>query len=96
MATPTKVPTRKVVAGGATGALVTLIVWGLNTYVPLFKAQPITGEVASLAATVLAAFAAWVAPPATYETTETVDGHVRTATDYEKPQTRHQKPVGAH
>jgi hypothetical protein len=74
-------PTRKVIAGGATGAFVTLLVLILNTYVPLFQTKPITGEVASLATTVLGAMMAWIVPPAGDETT-VVDGTgaVRTAT----------------
>jgi hypothetical protein len=47
----------------------------------LFQTKPITGEVASLATTVLGAMMAWIVPPAGDETT-VVDGTgaVRTAT----------------
>ena len=81
MATATSVPTRKTIAAGSVGAFVTLVVWILNTYVPFFKTQPITGEAASLATTVLSAVAAWITPPGANETTiQEPGGAVKTAT----------------
>jgi len=67
MATPTNVPTRKVIAGGATGAFVTLLVLVLNTYVPYFHDKPISGEMASSFTTVLGFLAAYFVPPAASE-----------------------------
>jgi hypothetical protein len=67
MATPTNVPTRKVIAGGATGAFVTLLVLILNTYVPPFTTKPISGEIASSLTTVLGFLAAYFVPPAASE-----------------------------
>ncbi|HMV47687.1 MAG TPA: hypothetical protein PLD20_22760 [Blastocatellia bacterium] len=75
----TNMPTRKVVAGGVAGAAVTLAVWILNTYVPVFTQKPITGEAASLAVTLLSALIAYFTPPAPGETTITLDGSTRTA-----------------
>ncbi len=80
MANPTNVPTRKVLAGGATGAFVTLLVFILNTYVPFFEAKPITGEAASLATTVLGAVIAYIVPPAPNEATIQVAGTMKSAT----------------
>ena len=82
MASQTSVPTRKVVAGGATGAFVTLLIYVLNAYVPFFKTQPITAEAASLATTVLGAVIAYVVPPGPSETTikDVATGAVKSAT----------------
>ena len=81
MATATSMPNRKTIAAGSVGAFVTLVVWILNTYVPFFKTQPITGEAASLATTVLSGLAAWIVPPAASETViQDASGAVKTAT----------------
>jgi hypothetical protein len=81
MATTTNVPTRKTIAAGSVGAFVTLVIWILNTYVPFFKTQPITGEAASLATTVLSGVAAWIVPPAASEATiQDASGAVKSAT----------------
>ena len=48
----TKIPTRKVTAAGLIGALVTILVWVLNTFV-LSAEQQITGEIAAALTTVL-------------------------------------------
>jgi hypothetical protein len=69
MATTTNVPTRKVIAGGATGTFVTFLVLILNTYVPYFHNKPISGEMASSATTVLGFLAAYFVPPAASEAT---------------------------
>jgi CelD/BcsL family acetyltransferase involved in cellulose biosynthesis len=79
MARVTKKPTTKVVAGGISGAIVMLIVLILNTYVPFFTAQPISGEMASLATVILSAATAYLTPPGQYETTMKVDGAIMTA-----------------
>ncbi len=48
----TKIPARKVTAGGLIGALVTILVWALNTFV-LSAEQQITGEIAAAITTVI-------------------------------------------
>ena len=68
MATSTYVPTRKVMAGGATGAFVTVLVFVLNTSVPYFHDNPISGEFAGSFTTVLGALVAYFVPPAATET----------------------------
>lgn len=80
MKEPTKVPSRKVLAGGGVGAFVTLVVWILNTYVPYFSHQPITAEVAALAVTVLSGLTAWGVPPGRYETISHANGRSVSAT----------------
>lgn len=59
----TGVPTRKVIAGGIAGALTTIGVFVLNTYVlPLDK--PITAEISAAITTVLSFVIAYFVPPA--------------------------------
>jgi hypothetical protein len=48
----TKIPVRKVTAGALIGALVTILVWALNTFV-LSAEQQITGEIAAALTTVI-------------------------------------------
>jgi low affinity Fe/Cu permease len=48
----TKIPARKVTAGALIGALVTILVWALNTFV-LSAEQQITGEIAAAITTVI-------------------------------------------
>ncbi len=83
----TWVPTRKVLSGGAVGAAVTLVVYILNTYVPLFQAHPFSAEAAAMATTALSAMVAWLVPPGASETTiqDSSTGAVRTAVQTELP-----------
>ena len=57
------VPTRKVIAGGFAGAVATIGVFLLNTYV-LPPDKPLTAEIAAAITTVLSAVIAYVVPPA--------------------------------
>ncbi|HIK45464.1 MAG TPA: hypothetical protein IGR64_11350 [Leptolyngbyaceae cyanobacterium M65_K2018_010] len=68
-ATPTRAPVRKVTFGAVSGALVTLIVGILNTYVPFFEAKPISGEISGALTTVVSFLVSYMVPP---DPTETV------------------------
>lgn len=54
---------RKVTVGAFTGALVTLLVLILNTYVPSFERKPISGEISGAATTVLTFIVSYLVPP---------------------------------
>jgi hypothetical protein len=56
-------PTRKVLAGGFAGAVATIGVWLLNTYV-LPPDKPLTAEIATAITTVLSAVISYFVPPA--------------------------------
>ena len=56
-------PTRKVLAGGLAGALASIAVFALNTYV-LPPDKPITAEIAAALITVLTFFISYMVPPA--------------------------------
>ena len=56
-------PTRKVVAGGVAGAIATIAVFALNTYV-LPTEKPITAEIAAALTTVLSFVISYLVPPA--------------------------------
>ena len=58
----TKIPARKVTAGGLAGALATILVWVLNTFV-LSAEQQITGEIAAALTTVLTFMVGYFIPP---------------------------------
>ncbi len=59
----TPMPTRKVGAGGATGALTLIIVWVLNSFV-LPPDRQITGEIAAAITTILSFAVSYLVPPA--------------------------------
>ena len=57
------VPTRKVMAGGVAGALTTVLVFVLNTYVlPMDK--PLTAEIAAALTTIFSFAFSYLVPPA--------------------------------
>ncbi|MDJ0680577.1 MAG: hypothetical protein QNJ18_12015 [Xenococcaceae cyanobacterium MO_167.B52] len=74
-------PARKVTAGAFTGALVTLIVLILNTYVPFFKQEnnQISGELSGAATTVLTFIVSYLVPPSKEEAIFIEDGLTRSA-----------------
>lgn len=53
-------PTNKVVATGLAGAITTIIVWFLNTYV---LPEPMPAEVVAALTTVIAVLVAYLVPP---------------------------------
>lgn len=61
-------PVRKVTVGAFSGALVTLIVFVLNNYVPSFQKKPITIETAGAAITVVTFIVSYLVPPDPRET----------------------------
>lgn len=67
--TPTTTPVRKVTFGAISGALVTLIVGILNTYVPFFEQKPISGEISGAATTVVSFVVSYLVRPDPSETT---------------------------
>lgn len=58
-------PTRKVMASGIAGALTTVLVFVLNTYI--VPSKPITPEIAAAVTTALAFTAGYLTPPAKSE-----------------------------
>jgi hypothetical protein len=58
-------PTNKVIAAGATGAVVTILVWLINTY----SGQKIPAEVAAALTVVLSSLAAYFKAPSADQTT---------------------------
>ncbi len=56
-------PTRKVLAGGFAGAIATIGVFLLNTYV-LPPDKPLTAEIAAAITTVLSGLISYITPPA--------------------------------
>jgi hypothetical protein len=64
---PTPLPTNKVIAGGAVGALVTIGVFIMNTY--FLKDNKIPAEVASALTTILGAVASYYTSPSSDQTT---------------------------
>jgi len=69
---PTSVPTRKVLAGGLAGAISTILVFALNSYVLAPKgSQLITGEVAAALTTVLSFLVSYFVPPSSDESVAT-------------------------
>jgi membrane protein YdbS with pleckstrin-like domain len=60
-------PTNKVISSAVVGAVVTIIVYVVNTYVS--QNNPIPSSVASALVTVLSAVAAWFTPPNIDQTT---------------------------
>lgn len=55
-------PVRKVTAAAISGCIVTIVVFSLNTYVPLFNDKPIPGEVSSAATTLLSFVVSYLTP----------------------------------
>jgi fluoride ion exporter CrcB/FEX len=53
-------PTNKVIATGLAGALTTILIWLLDTYV---LAQPMPAEVVAAVTTVIAVLVAYIVPP---------------------------------
>jgi len=76
---PTHQPVRKVVLGGVTGALVTLIVASLNTYYPAFENKPISGEISGAATTVLTFIVSYLIPPGRQEMVAIEEGVTKSA-----------------
>ena len=72
-------PVRKVTAGAFTGALVTLIVLILNTYVPSFERKPISGEISSAATTVLTFIVSYLVSPGKEEAIFIEEGNTKSA-----------------
>ena len=72
-------PVRKVTAGAFTGALVTLLVLILNTYVPFFEKKPISGEISGAATTVLTFIVAYLVPPGKNEAIAVEEDFTRSA-----------------
>lgn len=67
--TPTSAPLRKVTFGAISGALVTLTVGILNTYVPFFADRPVSGEISGAATTVVSFVISYLVRPDPRETT---------------------------
>lgn len=59
----TNAPVNKVIAVGVSGAVVTIVVWFLNAYIPLFEEEPIPGEISAAATTVVSFFTSYLVPP---------------------------------
>lgn len=79
---PTFRPRRKVMAGGITGALVSLVVLTLNTYVLIGPQanKKIPAELATAATTVLTFLVSYMVPPGTDEDfTEDENGNIKSA-----------------
>ncbi len=57
-----KMPTRKVTAGSLGGAITTLLVWVLNTFVFSVEHQ-ITGEIAAAFTTIISFIVGYFVPP---------------------------------
>jgi hypothetical protein len=70
-ATPTNMPARKVTFAAFSGAVVTLIVGILNTYVPFFVQKPVSGTIATAATTVVAFIVSYFVRPGDGEGTIT-------------------------
>lgn len=68
MATTTYAPVRKVTAGALSGAVVTLIIWMLNTYVSPFDKKPIPAEITGTMTTIVSFLISYAVPPARKET----------------------------
>jgi hypothetical protein len=64
---PTLMPTNKVIAGAVAGALVTIIVYVLNTYVLTTNKLP--ADISSALTTVVSAILAWFTNPSLDQTT---------------------------
>lgn len=75
----TSKPRRKVLGAAFTGALVTLTVFVLNTYVISDQDKKITSEASAAATTVLSSLIAYLIPPDPNETTVDVDGNTKSA-----------------
>lgn len=60
--TESRMPTRKVTVGSLGGAITTLLVWGLNTFL-LSAEQQITGEIAAAFTTIISFIAGYFVPP---------------------------------
>jgi len=56
-------PTRKVTVAGVAGALTTIIVWVVNTWVIVDPTKVITGEIGAAIATVLSFGIGYLVPP---------------------------------
>lgn len=74
-------PVKKVTAGAFTGALVTLLVLILNTYVPFFKQEnnQISGEISGATTTVLTFIVSYLVPPGKEEAISVEDDSTRSA-----------------
>jgi hypothetical protein len=57
-------PTRKVMAGGAIGAAITILVWVLNAFKLLPQGQQIPAEVAAALTTLVSFAVSYFVPPA--------------------------------
>lgn len=68
MATTTYAPVRKVTAGALSGAVVTLVIWMLNTYVSPFDKKPIPAEITGTMTTIVSFLISYAVPPARNET----------------------------
>jgi hypothetical protein len=68
MATTTHAPVRKVTAGALSGAIVTLVIWMLNTYVPMFNRRPIPAEITGTLTTIVSFMISYAVPPGRDET----------------------------
>lgn len=67
--TASAAPVRKVIVGGLAGALSTVLLWVLNTYV---LPKPMPAEVGSAVTTVLSFVVSYLVPPAASD--QTVEG----------------------
>jgi hypothetical protein len=79
MTSKTPRPRRKVLGAAFTGALVTLTVFVLNTYVISGQDKKITSEASAAATTVLSSLIAYLIPPDPNETTVDEDGNTKSA-----------------
>lgn len=61
----TAMPVRKVLVGGLAGAITTIVVWVLNTYV--LGSKPITGDIGAAITTVLSFVISYIVPPSPNE-----------------------------
>lgn len=62
---------QKVAIGALVGSLVTILVWGLDTFAPLFVAHPVPAEIAAALTTILTFVASYLTAPGARESVET-------------------------
>lgn len=82
MANTTYAPVRKVTAGALSSAIVTLVIWMLNTYVSPFDRRPIPAEIAGTLTTIVSFMISYAVPPGRDETVvEDEQGRTLSATE---------------
>lgn len=72
-------PSRKIRWSALAGTFTTIVIFGLNGYVPFFAVKPISGEFAAALITFVSTIVGYLVAPAATETVVVEDGVTKSA-----------------